>query len=402
MRAASAGSDTGPVRVGELLHCYLAPTENWCYRLLDALSGVQLTVVTANLSGEERFPLRDARFVVGPLARRFALGTTAAEGLLVTVRRALLLAWRPWVIWRCRKLQLLHAHFSFMAWDYLWLARALSLPLVVSFYGFDYEWLPGSDPKWVRRYGTLFREASMFLTEGEFGRSRLIEMGCPPSKVRVLHLGVDPGSIPLFKREKRPGRLRLLQMASFTEKKGYDVTVEAFARALARCPEMTLTLVGRDQDGLRGRIQARIAELGVGGRVEMVDGVPFEELHRFFADFDVFIHPSRYSASRDCEGGAPVVLLDAQATGLPVISTTHCDIPDEVVHGESGLLAPEGDVAALAAFVERFYLMDDAEYQRFSRAARRHVEKEYDLSCSAAQLREIYREVARSSEGADH
>ncbi|GFO55612.1 glycosyl transferase family 1 [Geomonas sp. Red276] len=381
------------------MHCYLVATENWCYRLIKGLPGVELTVVTANLANEGRFPLPGVRFVVGPLARHCVPGTPAAHGILSRTRLALLLAWRPWVIWRCRKLQLLHAHFSFMAWDYLWLARALSLPLVVSFYGYDYEWLPGSDPKWAMRYQTLFREASMFLTEGAFGRSRLIEMGCPPSKVRVLHLGVDPSGIPLFKREKTIGRLRLLQMASFTEKKGYDVTVEAFAQALARCPEMTLTLVGKEQDGVRSRIQDRIRELGLTGRVEMVDGVPFEELHNFFAQYHVFIHPSRYSASRDCEGGAPVVLLDAQATGMPVIATTHCDIPDEVVHGETGLLAPEGDVPAVAALIERFYLMDDDEYQRFSRAARRHVEEEYDVSLSGRLLSEIYRETAKSSGG---
>ncbi len=55
----------------------------------------------------------------------------------------------------------------------------------------------------------------------------------------------------------------------------------------------------------------------------------------------------------DCEGGAPVVLLDAQATGMPVISTTHCDIPDEVVHGETGLLSPEKDVGALAELIKK-------------------------------------------------
>ena len=63
--------------------------------------------------------------------------------------------------------------------------------------------------------------------------------------------------------------------------------------------------------------------------------------------YHVFIQPSCYTATRDCEGGAPLVLLNAQATGMPVITTTHCDIPDEVIHNETGLLTAERDIEGL-------------------------------------------------------
>jgi colanic acid/amylovoran biosynthesis glycosyltransferase len=88
-----------------------------------------------------------------------------------------------------------------------------------------------------------------------------------------------------------------------------------------------------------------------------------------------------------------VVLLDAQATGMPVISTTHCDIPSEVIDGETGLLAPERDVGGLAEHIRRFYAMDASEYQGFCKRARKHVEEQYDIARNAVALRDIYQDV---------
>ncbi len=66
-------------------------------------------------------------------------------------------------------------------------------------------------------------------------------------------------------------------------------------------------------------------------KITFIDSINFEKLHEFMKNYQVFIHPSCYTDQRDCEGGAPIAILDAQATGMPVISTTHCDIPDEVI-----------------------------------------------------------------------
>lgn len=384
------------LKVGHMVHCYLNTTENWCYRLMRHLPDVTQQVITTKLKNEASFPLQDAEFIVAPLARLAAREVSSLWGAVIyRLQWALLPFWRLALLRRVRSLDVLHAHFSVVGWDFLWLARRLSLPLVVSFYGFDYEWLPRNQPEWANRYQILFRQAELFITEGDFGRKTLIGMGCPAEKVKVVHLGIDPSSVPVCRREKRPETLRLVQIATFSEKKGYDVTVEAFARALTRCPNMTLTLVGNDPDQVRTRIEGLIRELGIGERVVILDGVPFEKLYGFLAEFDVFIHPSRYTSSGNSEGGAPVVLLDAQAAGLPVLATTHCDIPDEVLDGETGLLAQERDPEQLARNIERFYHMADLEYQLFSCNARWHVEREYDVLKSAALLRRIYVELVQ-------
>lgn len=303
--------------------------------------------------------------------------------------------WKKLVVIRLRHADIIHAHFSVVAWDYLWFSRITGIPLVVSFYGFDYEYLPSFRPVWRKRYRTLFRYASLFLTEGHAGRNTLISMGCPEHKVKVVHLGVDAGMIPYHNRVKRKNELHLVQIARFTDKKGHDTTVKAFAKAMQACPNMSLTLVGKDPEGIRSRLEAFVANQNMGASVRFMESIDYAELYSFLKGFHVFIHPSRYGKHRDSEGGAPIVLLDAQATGMPVLSTFHCDIPDEVVHGKTGLLVAENGVDDLAAAIERFYAMNEAEYREFSKRARIHVERHYQASQCALALKDAYTSLLR-------
>jgi colanic acid/amylovoran biosynthesis glycosyltransferase len=89
-----------------------------------------------------------------------------------------------------------------------------------------------------------------------------------------------------------------------------------------------------------------------------------------------------------------VVLLDAQATGMPVIATRHCDIPSEVIEGSTGLLVDERDVHGLADAIRRFCSMDQAEYDTFARHASAHVCEQFDARTCSAALAEVYHELA--------
>lgn len=210
-------------------------------------------------------------------------------------------------------------------------------------------------------------------------------------------MSMRPEEFPFCEREKQPEQLKLVQVATITEKKGYLDTLEAFNIALKNCPGMHLTIAGERYDRqLVSRMQQFIKANGLESYVTWLDFIPHHALPQFFSEADVFIHPSHYTASRDCEGG-PVSILEAQATGLPVISTTHFDIPSEVLNGQTGLLAPENDPTALAGHIRRFYFMEDAEYQQFSRNARRHVEQNFDVKNTAQKLRALYVEIVHRS-----
>ena len=185
--------------------------------------------------------------------------------------------------------------------------------------------------------------------------------------------------------------MRLLQAATIVAKKGHLDTLEAFHLALPDCPGLTLTLVGEKVDKtIVGAMRDFIKNHALQDRVEWLDFVDTRHFQSFMSKFDVFIHPSCHTADRDCEGGAPIVLLDAAASGLPVIATSHCDIPAEVLHGTTGLLAPERDVETLAAHIRRFYVMENPEYAAFCQQSRQHVEHQFDVKKTGESLREVY------------
>lgn len=380
-------------KVMHVFHAYLHTTENWCYRLIKNLSDTRLYIVSELSLNEDAFRIPEAVFLLKPLVKwQFAPHPLIQK--CVNLLMALMCTfWRRLVVFSARKADLIHAHFSFVGWNYLWLSEKTDTPLVISFYGFDYERLPNTELVWKERYQELFKKAALFLAEGNFGRDKLIQMGCHESKVKVVHLGVELPNIPYYKRTKRQNELKLVQVASFVSKKGYDVTIQAFIKALVICPNMSLTLVGKDPEGMRKGFQQLVSDHGLDNHVKFINGIDFSRLHVFLKDFHVFIHPSKYGYKRDSEGGAPIVLLDAQATGLPVLSTLHCDIPEEVLDGVTGILVEESDSDALADAIETFYTMEETEYQAYCERARKHIEQNYDAVKCATELKKMYEAV---------
>lgn len=280
-----------------------------------------------------------------------------------------------------------------MGWQYLELKKITGLPYFVSFYGFDYESLPFRFQEWKKRYQSLYEQADGFVCEGAFGASILINQGCDPAKVHIVHLGVETSKIPAVARTKNEGELHLLQLSNYSQKKGHIYSLQAFIQALNDCPNMTLTFVGNELENIKGNLEALVKQHNIEHKVRFIGFIEFTKLYEFFGKYHVFIHPSCYSDTRDCEGGAPIVLLDAQCTGMPVISTTHCDIPEEVIHGKTGLLTPEKDADALSGSIRTFYNMNNNTYQQFATAARQHVIENFDIKPCALQLQQLYNTI---------
>ncbi len=296
---------------------------------------------------------------------------------------------------RAQNIELCHAHFGHIGVHWCPIAQKLGVPLVVSFYGFDLDMLPRTRPEFKAKYRQLFQEADLFLAQGNDGVETLIKLGCSPDKIKIHHLGVDVNHISLHKRVKKANHLRLIQFASFTEKKGYRYTLEAFKMALESCPNMHLTLAGHPtRPKIHAWVRQFIKQHQLTEKVSLLPPIPFSQLYAYLANFDVLIQPSHIAQNGDKEGG-PVSLIDAQATGMPIISTVHCNIPDIAPHECTSLLSPECDTAAIAASIRRFYAMQDIEYQEFSRSARTHIEANYNLETTSRQLRDIYQSLVR-------
>jgi colanic acid/amylovoran biosynthesis glycosyltransferase len=294
-------------------------------------------------------------------------------------------------------IQLVHAHFAPVAVYYLPFLAQSKLPLIVSFYGYDYEYLPFTKPRYIKRYQEIFERATYILCEGAHGVSILEKMGCPKEKLKIQPLGIDDQS-PSLRPKKKKGELKLLQLASFTEKKGQLNTVKAFEKAVEVCPGLTLTLAGDHRDEAYAKtVLEYLKNKTWADKVSILPWINYQEVNEFMAKFHVFIQPSQYSRERDCEGGAPVVLLKAQWQGLPVIATKHCDIPNVVKNGETGLLVAKGDQQALVNAITYFYDSEDADYSVWSAKAQQFAFGKFNIRKNARSLLKIYQDILSES-----
>jgi colanic acid/amylovoran biosynthesis glycosyltransferase len=306
--------------------------------------------------------------------------------------------WPLYKNWLYRQLKnappdVLHAHFGSLGCQYLDLAKRLNIPLVVSFYGYDFQRLTFENPGYQRKYQQLFQQAHCITTTGPFTPGLLVAQGCPSEKIVPMPLSMDPQQFPWQLRSKMPGQLRLLQVATITRKKGHLDTLQALVLLLKKCPNVSLTLAGEQQDKkLAAEMRDLIKRHQLADHVTWLPAIPHEDLAGFMATNDVFIHPSCQPRNHDSEG-APVVILEAQSTGLPVVATRHADIPAEVIHGATGLLSSENDPVALAQSLERFYWMEDVEYQQFSRQASNHVATNFDVQVNAGKFLALYQSL---------
>jgi len=385
------------IKALHLFNNYLPDTEHWAYRLIKSLPDCEIHI-GANQYLQNAFYDPAFRFIDNDkntsgvykwLKERFSFFEKSEQQSFLK---------RITTYVKRNDIEIIHTHFAHIGWSYLALRKRMEVPFIVSFYGWDYEKLPFTQPIYKERYQSLFKIADGFVCEGEHGASILLKQGCPAEKIHVVSLGIEPKTIPFIKREKKPNKLRLVQIASFTSKKGHRYVIEALALATKTCPNIELTFVGSERE--QGKLQAlkeRISKLGLEDKIRFQEQIDYKKIHTFLGAYDVFIHPSCYTDLKDCEGGAPVVLLDAQATGMPVISTTHCDIPKEVIHEKTGLLSPEKEVKSLAENIIQFYKMDDQTYQGFAKNARAHIEKSYDINENAKELSRIYRKIYKAA-----
>jgi colanic acid/amylovoran biosynthesis glycosyltransferase len=368
---------SGQPTVGHLIGVFLPLTANWLYEQMRAVRGA-CSVVLAKVRE------RESEFTWDPV---YALDSgSKLRRLANRVARKIVGHYPDWERAARREgVRLLHAHFGPFGIHGLSLARALEVPLITSFYGVDIWKHKGGEAGLRQRYAPLFAKGAAFLVEGPAAAERVVSLGCSPSKVHVHRLGIDLSVIPFVPRTHPRGQpIRILMAARFSEKKGIPYGVEAFCRVAKHDLRLELTIVGGPGDSpaeraIEDEVHSLIARHGLTSRVRLPGMLSRATLRALFLEHHIFLHPSVRALDGDAEGGHPVVITEAAASGLPIIGTTHCDIPQIVAHGETGWLCRERDSDALASAL-RDAVADPERLTRFGAAARRLVERYYDIS----------------------
>ncbi len=257
--------------------------------------------------------------------------------------------------------------------------------LVTSFHGYDFSKL--INERGSETYKELFRIGDLFTANTNFTKGKLIELGCSKSKIVKLPVGMDINFFNFRERYLRDRSVvKLLTVARMVEKKGLEYAIKAVSRVAQKYSNIEYNIIG---DGiLRRRLEKLIKELGIGDKVNLLGWKTQEELQKLFQEAHIFILTSVTAGDGDMEGQG-LVLQEAQAVGLPVLSTLHNGIPEGVIDGKSGFLVPEKDVDALAKKLE--YLIEHPElWSEMGRYGRKFVEERYDIQKLNQRLVKIY------------
>lgn len=264
--------------------------------------------------------------------------------------------------------------------------------VVTIFHGDDMSRMLRNAPQGV--YDGVFAQSDLLLPVSDFWYRRLAEMGAPESRMAVHRMGVDLEDYAFVPRDDVPRSvLRLLTVGRLVEKKGTRYLLQALARLRDEHPHLAFELRVVGDGPLEAGLKQLTAELGLGGRVAFLGALPHGRIADELRQADLFVLPSVTARDGDMEG-VPVSLMEAMASGVPVVSTRHSGIPELVAHETSGRLAAERDARDLAAQIG---LMASAPRmrRRCADAARRTVEREFDNARLHDALERRLREVAR-------
>ncbi len=284
-----------------------------------------------------------------------------------------------------------HAHWATHPTLAAWLVRALT--------GTGFSFTAHAHDLYVDR--AMLREkaeaARFVVTISEFNR-RLISDACGAGvagKIHVVRCGVDVGAFDAGAR-RLPDVPTFVCVASLREYKGHAVLLDAVRLLRERGSNARVMLVGDGE--LRGALEARIAREGLRDRVELLGALPHQEIPALLRSATAMVLPSVTARDGQMEG-IPVALMEAMAAGIPVISTRLSGIPELVRDGETGLLVPERDPAALAAAMERL-AADVGLAAHLADEAREAVRERFDRSRNVARLAALFESVAPRRERA--
>jgi len=282
----------------------------------------------------------------------------------------------------------LHAHFGPVGNSFRFARQLWNAPLLVSFHGYDFTTVPRQQGPAV--YQKLFATADLITVNSDYMGRNLQPLSCPPEKIRKLSYGIDLTKFPYRARTRAADEpFRIVTTGRLVEKKGIEYVIRALAQIAPKDSRLHYDIIG---DGpMRAELQRLASEIGVSKLVQFHGALNSESVRVLLDQAHAFVLASVTAKDGDQEG-TPVSLLEAQAVGLPVISTRHSGIPEIVLDGQSGWLVPERDADALADRLN--YLREHPElWESLGKHGRSFVEDHFSAAQCTNALLDIYTEL---------
>jgi glycosyltransferase involved in cell wall biosynthesis len=213
-----------------------------------------------------------------------------------------------------------------------------------------------------------------------FGKAQAMRITPPGdwSKFHLVRCGLELDALPPVTgdaQQPQPGGT-IICVGRLSPEKAQSGLIDAFATLAARHPGWRLVLVGDGPD--RQALEQQVERSGLGDRVEFVGRLPERATLVAIARSDLLVLPSFME-------GLPVVLMEAMALGVPVVSSNVAGIPELIDHGTTGLLFPASDWNALSAAIERM-ITDPAQGRQMAAMAKQRIAAEFDINRAVVPL----------------
>jgi colanic acid/amylovoran biosynthesis glycosyltransferase len=283
------------------------------------------------------------------------------------------------------KPDIVHAHFGAQGVVVLPVIMKLGIPLIVSFHGYDAFRLP-NERGWTEKYQSLFKEAKIITVVSEMMRNHLISLGCASEKIHLIHVGKRMADYPFKANVSKPIR-NFISVGRLSEKKGFKDCIQAFQLLSSKYPDLTLKIIGTGSQ--ESELKKLIAnDKGIEG-ITFLGAMSHEETKKCIVEADAFVLCSKLGVNGDKEG-IPVVLMEAQALGIPCVSTDHSGIPEVIPESNHWLLAKEGDALDIAQKIEYLITSPVEKLNQTILVSRKKIESEFNLEIEAAKVKSLY------------
>jgi colanic acid/amylovoran biosynthesis glycosyltransferase len=381
---------------------FLKPEMQSIYRQVTGFSQVRTTVYTQSHENAEMFPFEPVKVLKkqgrprlrGNFLKRFWYKYLIRQWPPPVPITREVKPYHPYdLVDRLRqdKPDLVHVYYGHKAVHYLDMLRAWGGPWVVSYHGVDVSKFL-DDEAYTARKKSVFEEAALIMARSQSLLDRLVELGAPKEKLRANRTPIPLDHITAIVRQPPPdGQWRLVQACRLIEKKGILTTLKALAIVTKTFPKVRYIICG---DGpLRDKIESKAADLGLHENVIVRGWLTQEQLLAEYEQAHLFLHPSQKTKAEDQEG-IPNSMLEAMATGLPIVATNHGGIPEAVTSGHDGLLVAEKSPEELAQAILTL-LQDAAQLAKMSANAAASVRANFGAEAQVKALEDVYLEAIR-------
>ena len=264
----------------------------------------------------------------------------------------------------------------------LGICQELEIPLVVHFHGYDAYSRPILD-RYQQRYEKMFAYCSAIVAASRHMVDQLVKLGAPREKIFCNAYGVDVAQFKQTSLLTCP--LQVIAVGRFVEKKAPYLTILAFKKVLEALPEARLVMVGGGV--LHDVCRTIIKSLHIEHAVILTGVMNHDQVAQLMQQSRVFVQHSLVPKSGDSEG-TPVGILEAGASGLPVVSTRHAGIVDAVIHGKTGFLVNEGDIDEMSEYM--YQLLSNPELAvQMGKRAREYISENFNMEGSIKNLQAI-------------